>query len=78
VVKGDMAIFWLSSWLNWKAPRSIAPNLYHNAIRKNISVQEALNNNTDGLDIWCLLLQITRSKNIYNYGSWYRATHGTC
>ena len=45
VGKGDMASFWFSAWLNGESPRNIAPSLFKTAIRKKISVQDALNNN---------------------------------
>jgi len=58
-----MAKFWLSSWISGKAPRNIAPNLYHKALRKNISVQEALNNNR-----WAThLMPITSDHEIKEY-----------
>jgi len=46
VGKGDLAKFWFSAWLNGKQARHLAPNLYKKAIRKNISVQQALKANT--------------------------------
>lgn len=45
VGKGDLAKFWLSARLNGRQANHLAPNLYKKAIRKNISVQQALKTN---------------------------------
>jgi hypothetical protein len=41
-----MADFWGSSWIEGQAPRTIVPNLYKKARRKNITVSKALRNIT--------------------------------
>jgi hypothetical protein len=43
--KGDMASFCFSAWLNGESPRNFSPSIFKKAIRKNISVQDALNKN---------------------------------
>jgi hypothetical protein len=45
VGRGDRASFWLSSWVNGRAPKSLAPLLFQKARRKNILVQKAMQRN---------------------------------
>jgi hypothetical protein len=40
-----MASFCFLAWLNGESPRNFAPSIFKKAIRKNISVQDALNKN---------------------------------
>lgn len=39
---GERARFWESAWLEGRAPRDLAPNLYKLAWRKNLSVREEI------------------------------------
>lgn len=43
--KGNKALFWCSSWLNRSSPKNLAPQLFHKAKRKNITILKSLQDN---------------------------------
>lgn len=49
---GEWAKFWDSAWLEGRAPRDMAPNLYKLAWRKNQTVQEDLQNGNWTRGLW--------------------------
>lgn len=49
---GRRAKFWESAWLDGRAPRDIAPNLYKLAWRKNLTVCEELQNGNWTRGLW--------------------------
>lgn len=49
---GTMAEFWNSSWIDGKAPRDIAPNLYKLAWRKHRKVSEEIMNHNWTRGLW--------------------------
>jgi hypothetical protein len=52
VGSGERARFWDASWLDGRAPRDIAPNLYKLAWRKNNTVKENLQNQNWTRGLW--------------------------
>jgi hypothetical protein len=73
---GEIARFWSDRWLNGQAPRLLAPLCYNLAVRKNLTVKEALLNgrwmqglqrmsNEEQIDqfiiLWSLLRNVTLS-----------------
>lgn len=52
VGNGTKAKFWESSWLDGKAPRDLAPNLYKSAWRKNQTIKEDLINDNWMRGLW--------------------------
>lgn len=49
---GRMAEFWNSSWIEGRAPRDIAPNLYKLAWRKHRKVHEEIDNQSWTRGLW--------------------------
>ncbi|CAO2206826.1 unnamed protein product [Urochloa humidicola] len=52
VGNGARARFWESSWMDGRAPRDLAPNLYKLAWRKNMTVREDLENDKWTRGMW--------------------------
>jgi hypothetical protein len=52
VGNGERARFWQDSWLDGRAPRDVAPNLYKLAWRKHNSVKEELVNQNWNRGLW--------------------------
>ena len=52
VGNGNMAEFWEASWLQGRAPRDIAPNLYKLAWRKHLKVKDQLINQSWTRGLW--------------------------